>query len=88
MPIVTTYTCDRCKHSQTTCEQMWTLGIYLTSANCTYHTAYETPTKSVLWCRACVESIGLLCPTGKPAEQPAPAPTIEDMIRAIAREEK
>ena len=86
MPIVTKYVCDRCQHTQDTDDQMWNLGIYLSGARSYYHSMHTPPTRAALWCRACVETIGLL-PGEKPAD-PAPAPpTFEDMIRAIVREE-
>lgn len=86
--IVTTYTCDKCGHSQDTNDQMWSIGIliddYPTSSP-SYSSRVPNPNR--LWCRACVESLGLL-PRAKDAPPlPTPLPTLEDMVREIVREE-
>ncbi len=87
--IVTTYTCDRCGHDQTKTEQMWDIGIVIG-----HHPSRadwsRTPNPCQLWCRTCVETLGLLPQGGGEKDAPPlpdPPPTLEDMIREIARQE-
>ena len=83
--IVTTYTCDRCGHSQPTDDQMWTVIVGINSG----HYASQMPYKKreALWCRTCVEKLHLMPPhVLKPADLPPP-PTLEDMIREIVADE-
>jgi hypothetical protein len=82
--IVTTYSCDRCGHSQTTDDQMWGISVHL-SHNGTTH----VPQHKQLWCRKCVEVVGIFPPrpSAKKAETRAPTPTLEDMLREMIREE-
>ena len=87
--IVTTYTCDRCGHDQTTDEQMWQIGIWLNHFGGRYGPSRE-PSNIQLWCRDCIESLGLLPQAGGAKDAPPPPdppPTLEDMIREIARQE-
>lgn len=81
MAIVTTYTCDKCGHSQKTDEQMWHIGVAVSHRQSLRDT---TPAVTALWCRACVVNIGLF-PTAAPAGEPRykPQPTLEEMIREI-----
>ena len=83
MSVITTYTCDRCGAQQATTEQFWTVGVC--------YAAYSSPItrtiyKSIHACRACVEEMGLV-PTIRTGKQPAPPPTIEDLIRGIIQAE-
>lgn len=87
MPIMTKYVCDRCKAEQNTGEQMWHLGIVCTHDGHTSYHGSTTPRHTVLWCRKCVEEIGVILPMVLRAEGvEAPQPTIEDMIRAIVKQ--
>lgn len=87
--IITTYTCDKCGHEQTNDNQMWNIGVAI------HHQAHDSryaysrePMVKGLWCRPCIESIGLLCPAPKPDDKDVkPAPTLEDMIREIVANE-
>ncbi len=83
--IVTTYTCDKCGHHQTTNDQMWGVGVVLQHGMVVSDYGPRlAPQVKGLWCRPCIESIGLLCAPPKPDDKDAPAPpTLEDMIREI-----
>lgn len=84
--IVTTYTCDKCGHAQTEKEQMWDIGISLTHLDYPYSTR-RTLNPKKLWCRACVEEIGLLVPSSKQPNAPVPKPaTLEDIVRDLVLE--
>ena len=84
MSVKTTYTCDRCGHSQETNEQLWTLTASLNS----FLLTYSTTKKSALWCRNCVEQFGLLPIIEKEKNKVIePGPTLEDLLRAIIRSE-
>lgn len=86
--ITTTYTCDDCGHEQDTPEQMWHIGVALRHHG-TKNNSYEKPREEELWCRNCVEKLGLLpTPKEQKSEEPAPEPmSLEDMIRDIIHEE-
>ena len=82
------YTCDRCNHTQDTEEQMWETGVLLRHTGSRQHYSINfTPQFEQLWCRKCVESIGLLAPPKSERKEPIPSPTLEDMIRDIVSEE-
>ncbi len=70
--IVTTYTCDKCGHSQETDEQMWNLGITVE-----HHGRltgnYASPAANALWCRKCVETLALLPQGGGAKGAPPPS---------------
>jgi hypothetical protein len=49
---------------------------------------YDTTKESALWCRACVEKVGLLSiPEKVESTVITPKLTVEDLIREIVREE-
>lgn len=84
----TTYTCDRpgCGHEQDNGNQMWHIGI--TISELTTPMSLEHPRKKELWCRECIERLGLLPqPKGEEPHQPPPPETFEDKIRELIREE-
>lgn len=84
--IKTTWTCDKCKKEQDTPEQMWEVGVTLKSAD-NRHYATRTETKvTQLWCRECCEVYPFIFPTDKEIPT-ATAPTFEDFLREIFREE-
>ena len=86
--IKTTYTCDKCRHEQEDNDQMWEIGVVVQHHG---HPAYtkEDPKVKGLWCRKCVEGLGLLpLNGGKPSDEPPPEPpSLEEMVREIVREE-
>ena len=82
--IVTTYTCARCGHAQTTNGQMWTIRVSVSHG--TSASNYPSTTRDALWCRKYVEEKALL-PSNPPIDPPPELPTIEDLIREIVREE-
>ena len=86
--IVTTYTCDKCSHSQETYEQMWDIGIMVNHrANPTSYGRFNATAKQALWCRKCIIELGLLPAKKGDEPTPEPTPTFEDMIREIIQEE-
>ena len=88
--IVTTYTCDKCSHSQTERDkprQLWDIGIILdTTPRPPY--SHRSPLHKAQWCRECLIGLGIMVPskTDKTKAPPSP-PTIEEMIREIIQEE-
>ena len=89
--IVTTYTCDNCGHSQTTREQMWRWKIQLCSEEPPMygHSNYPVGEREALWCRGCVEKVGLLASAAdkEPEDVKAREPSFEELLRAIVRDE-
>jgi hypothetical protein len=91
--IVTTYMCDNCGHGQSTSEQMWQVGIAVEHANSTSYTSSAWISKQFqhqqLWCRKCIDAIGLLTPIAKPEgdDSKPTAPTFEEMLRSLIRQE-
>ncbi len=81
MGIATTFTCDKCGHAQDTDKQMWKLLVSLVHHGFQHN--YSTSKREVLWCRTCVEKLGLLAIPGENERVDMPQPTIEDMIREI-----
>lgn len=94
MGVETKYTCDRCGHAQATDTQMWSVGFAYAHGltNLTTYGSSRSAHLPALWCRGCLERLGVLGPhqieVRKEGETPAPAPpTLEDLVRALAREE-
>jgi hypothetical protein len=93
MAIKTTYTCDRCGHAQDDAEQMWSVGVtYSHGHGRLEYIGGKSTYGAALWCRACMQHLGILGPHQAQVEdaaaKPAPAPpSLEDLIREIAREE-
>jgi hypothetical protein len=87
MTITVTYHCDRCETDQPTSEQFWEVAVALSSVQTPHTGAHKRITQH--WCRKCVEDFHLLPPIehNKAAEELPPAPTLEDLVREIAREE-
>lgn len=86
MSIVTTYTCDRCAKSQTTDDQMWNVKVSYQHIRMS-----DQDGPKALWCRACMEKVGILGPyraeTKLPDESKPQPLTLEDLVREIARDE-
>lgn len=88
--IVTTYTCDKCGYAQKNSDQnMYIIGIAVKENNPRYTPILKVedfPKNRELWCRKCVEQIGLLPhPMAKPPPEPVPE-TLEDKIYEIVGE--
>ena len=83
MGITISYICDRCGHIQYNDKQMWKLLVSLVHHGLQHN--YSTTQREVLWCRTCVEGLGLLSIPKKEENTDVPIPpiTIEDMIREI-----
>jgi len=83
MPVITTYKCDNCGHTQDNSEDMFELSLSMRPKTYTY-----SPSKlfDVLWCKKCIAKTQL--GMWKPKEQDkAPiSPSIEDLIREIAEQ--
>lgn len=94
MSIVTTYKCDRCGAEQDTPKQMWEVAIltqHLESLNPKLSNQRHfrfLPRGTPIWCRKCIDAVGLLDGWTPPTETPAsPEPTLEDKVREIMRDE-
>ena len=86
--IVTTYTCDRCGHSQTGEGNLWTVRVQVGPG--VNHQFNHYDGNKLLWCRPCIEFFNNLLSLfrdAKPSPDAPPPPTIDDMIREIVREE-
>lgn len=84
MSVQTTYTCDRCGAKQETHSQFWIVSVRVTPFN-RDPSQFDTG-PSAHWCRSCCEVFGIL-PHTKERMVITPAPTLEDMVREIVREE-
>lgn len=88
MTIVTTYTCDKCGHSQEEKEQMWTVGVSVTHLDSSHwYGNINTLNPKALWCQDCVEGLGLLLPSTKPDAPAPPLVTLETIVRELIQEE-
>ena len=90
--IVTTYTCDKCGHSQErpgSPKQLWDVGIGIEVVGSSRSYSTSPPLfHAKIWCRDCVTKAGLLLPSRTDEEKaPTPPPTLEDMIRELIKEE-
>lgn len=86
MAIVTTYSCDKCRHSQKTDDQMWKIKVAYNTLR-SYGSADYWSSRAQLWCRRCLENAGLVVAapdTKRDAPPPNPPPTLEDLVREIA----
>lgn len=94
MGVQTTLTCDRCRAS---CDvqaedkkegrQFWEVRVGAYPRKMA-HLNVPSASKVALWCRTCLAEFGMMPTTddGKKVE-PAPTPTMEDLVREIVREE-
>jgi hypothetical protein len=90
--IVTTYTCDRCGHSQDEgaenrhnpggFRQMWDVSIELRS-----YTARFVPDRKRLWCQDCCDELRLFESMRDQKPETPPPPSMESIIRDIMRDE-
>jgi len=96
MAHTTTLKCDRCKQSWNLPDhrQLWRIGVsYYTNAPAYYSSDFKQPNQGHIaeWCRGCMVEMGLLGPSSdgedKDKIRPDPPPTLEDLVRAICREE-
>lgn len=89
--IVTTYTCDKCKHSQSDKEkpmQLWEIGIGISPMEKNRYAYSRELSHKKLWCRDCVVKAGILPPNKDEKEKASEPPiTLEDIIREIIQEE-
>ena len=88
MASVTTVTCDRCNAVIAEKEQVWRIVLIFACAPSWPSTSGST-SRSADWCRDCMLLMHLLG-DGTPQEDVVPvqpAPTMEDYVREIVREE-
>ena len=89
--IVTTYTCDKCGHSQErpqSPKQLWDVGIGIEALGTgSYHSISSRLAHKQIWCRSCIIKSGLFPPSHIDKEKAPTPPTLEDMIREIMKEE-
>jgi len=85
--ITTIYKCDRCGKEQYTPEQMWEVGVVYKHIHYASSSSEKYPYQTKLWCRACVETLGIL-PIKEGAPDETQPPTFEDLIREIVRDEQ
>ncbi len=90
MTVTTTYTCDKCGCAEPTSDQMWQISVVVSrwqSLPVTIGSAYTH--RKNLWCRKCIEALGLLPPPRNEKNEHVinPSPTFEDMVREIVHEE-
>ena len=83
MSSMTIYKCDNCGSESKGSRHTRTVGIYVGSID------YSDFRKSEDWCEACIKKAGCVPPTRPKKEDPAPppAPSLEDMIREVMRQE-
>ena len=89
MTIVTTYTCDKCGHSQEDAKsprQMWSLEVAVKRMENKTYSAPFVNKGGITWCRECVIATGVVEPA-KDEETPTSPLTLEDLIREIIQEE-
>lgn len=87
------YICDRCKqeaksrHDNGGYPPLWMVSILCEPID--HRSQYHSPNKyqTAELCPACVAALGIMKPLLR-AETDPPAPTLDDMIRAIVREEQ
>ena len=87
--ITTTYTCDRCNHSQENSLQMWEVCLFVVSYPIRPNVYLPTnlPQDKQLWCRRCIDKLQLLgYHLAEKKEPPIPEVTFEDKIREIVEE--
>ena len=89
MATETTYTCDRCSEKRTGHEARNFLEDVAVFIGRRY-TSAPHPDRMVQWCRPCLIQMGLRNPAEHLKEDalvPDPAPTLEEILREIVREE-
>lgn len=91
MAVTVTYSCDRCEHSQTNPEQPRMMrSVIFGFANSLHDTTLSqyTHTKhQKMWCDSCLKEVGLIEKPKKEQTAVYVAPTFEEMLREIMREE-
>ncbi len=78
MGVTTTYTCDKCGTVYASGDLMWKVHHVLG-----YSAEYRTDGGEALWCKPCLQEIGLLCRGETDPPKPVPEPTLADQILAV-----
>lgn len=87
MAIVITYTCDNCGKSQQDNVQMWNIAVAVWhDRNPPPNLQYEVKDRQKLWCRHCVEEVGILPREKEKPTSPEPL-AFEELIRQIIQDE-
>ncbi|HEY1900741.1 MAG TPA: hypothetical protein VGG49_13215 [Steroidobacteraceae bacterium] len=87
MTVTITYVCDKCGEVEMDSDQFWKVGVTIQNYRNHHHGSSQKHEQQ--WCRKCVEAAHLLPPQQhkqQHIELPEP-PTLEDLVREIAREE-
>lgn len=82
--IETKYICDKCGHTQLISEQMWLIrAAYRHSTS--YYGNVDWSGEEKMWCRKCMESVGILPISPAPPKDvlPAPQTPFEDLLREL-----
>jgi hypothetical protein len=89
--ITVTYKCDRCGHEQDKNIQMWEVAVSVQHLDGNARIKREfrwLPANTTIWCRKCCNEVGLIGKWEPPKDSPQiTAPTLEDQIREVIREE-
>lgn len=91
MSITTVYKCDRCGKEADNPHDYYHVGVLLNSVYMA--TGRWSASHQQQWCTSCCEKVGIrgslarFHKENEPKEAPPPAPTLEDMVRALIREE-
>lgn len=86
MATVTKWVCDKCLKIQDTPEQMWRLNLNFQHLQ-TFSNDWQMPRLAAEWCRACCERAGLVPQHEVPKEEVPAAPSMEEIVRGIVRQE-
>ena len=87
MAVETAYVCDRCGKRQDTDDQMWVVAVQV-SHHGYRHDSSPWKSDARLWCRECVDQMHVLgVPSAEKAAKLPPAPTFEDLLREVVRDE-
>ena len=101
MSCKTIYKCDRCDHEQEVLDssyethgrkegrQFWTIRLSYKGGIHSNASGYHSKDLTAHWCRTCMAEMGMLEVNDEKEKvpQPDPAPTLEDFLREIVREE-
>ena len=85
--IVTTYSCDKCRHKQedrSNPRQLWEIGVIIQDIGAFSRGGFQDIKHKSIWCRECIVDSGLQPPK---KDEPTPKPiTLEDIVREIIQE--
>lgn len=86
--ITTTYKCDRCGHEQNKPDQMWDIMLcFRHHENSEMRLNIYSGDRKAIWCRECVKLFPTIASFAPNPAEGKSAPTLEETIREIIREE-